>query len=355
MLKNNHQIKPIFSNEFVKFSIIDSTGLIFLTYSAKLNVLNYDMVMAILSQLKIWRDDTDITQVIINAEGDKAFCAGGDISQIYHAFGKEINFPRFYLYNEYLLNTIIKEYPKPIISLMFGITMGGGVGIGGHCSHRLVFASSKVAMPECNIGFIPDVGGSYLLKSAPNTSGIYYGLTGSIMNPADAIYCGFADYYADEMPREEIIKHVIKDGTNYLDKNFPKKLADQENNILQGELMAHLFNHDDLQIIIAKCQADSSEIAKQALCAMNKNSHLSKNITLRHLRDIKNDNFRQVIRKEYRIAERLGRNLECKEGIRAQIIDKDRNPKWHGTINDKFDINSFFAPLDDELKFELIS
>ncbi|MCE8455287.1 enoyl-CoA hydratase/isomerase family protein, partial [Rhodovulum sulfidophilum] len=185
-------------------------GRITLTRPKALNALSYEMSLAIEAALDAWAPDPEVGMILIDAEGDKAFCAGGDIAVMYetgtrgdYAYGQK------FWRDEYRMNAKLFEFPKPVVSLMQGFVMGGGVGVGCHGSHRVVGESSQVAMPECGIGLVPDVGGSLILARAPGRMGEYLGVTGRRMGPADAIYAGFADYFLPEAEwpalRDELI------------------------------------------------------------------------------------------------------------------------------------------------------
>jgi len=166
---------------------------------AALNALTYDMANALEAALDQWRDDPLVQLVVIDAVGPRAFCAGGDIADLY-ATGKagDVAFGQRFWADEYRLNAKLSEYPKPIVTLMQGFTMGGGVGVGCHASHRIVGESAQISMPECGIGLVPDVGGSRLLARAPGRMGAYLGLTTARMGPGCAIRAGFADHFVPE-------------------------------------------------------------------------------------------------------------------------------------------------------------
>ena len=174
-------------------------GRITLQRPKALNALTYDMVLEIERALDAWRADDAVKLVLIDAKGEKAFCAGGDIAEMY-ASGTAGNFDygRQFWRDEYRLNAKLFEYPKPVVSLLQGFTMGGGVGVGCHGSHRIVGESSQIAMPECGIGLVPDVGGSLMLALCPGHLGEYLGITAFRMNAADAIFAGFADHYVPQ-------------------------------------------------------------------------------------------------------------------------------------------------------------
>ena len=175
-------------------------GRITLTRERALNALSYRMCLDVSAALAAWRDDPQVALVVIDAAGERAFCAGGDIQEMYET-GRQGDFgygQRFWA-DEYRMNDAIAEYPKPVVSLMQGYTMGGGVGLGCHASIRVVCETSRIAMPEVAIGLVPDVGGTGLLARAPGHLGEYLGATAARMGPDDAIYAGFADHF---VPRE---------------------------------------------------------------------------------------------------------------------------------------------------------
>lgn len=175
-------------------------GRITLNRPKALNAMTYEMGLAIEAALDDWANAPDVALILIDAVGDKAFCAGGDIQEMYDtASNGDFEYGRNFWADEYRMNAKLANFPKPYIALMQGFTMGGGVGISCHGSHRVVCENSQIAMPECNIGLVPDVGGTLLLARAPGRLGEYLGTTAARMGAGDAIYAGFADYY---IPRE---------------------------------------------------------------------------------------------------------------------------------------------------------
>ncbi|MDP3860189.1 MAG: enoyl-CoA hydratase/isomerase family protein, partial [Phaeovulum sp.] len=172
---------------------------------AALNALSHPMALAIEAALDAWRHEPAVALVLIDAEGERAFCAGGDIAAMYHACkAGEFATSRAFWRDEYRMNAKIAEYPKPVVAFMQGFVMGGGVGVGGHARLRIVGETTQMAMPESGIGLIPDVGGSLLLSRAPGRLGEYLGLTGARMRAADAILAGFADIFLPEEGWEEM-------------------------------------------------------------------------------------------------------------------------------------------------------
>jgi len=183
------------------------TGRITLTRPDALNAMTYEMCMAIGAALEDWRDDSSVRIIIIDAEGAKSFCSGGDIAELYKT-GKAGDFAygRKFWADEYRINVQIKNYPKPYVAIMDGIVMGGGVGISAHGSHRVVTENTLFAMPECGIGLVPDVGGNWLLARAPGRTGEYLAATGTRLNAADCLYAGIGDVFVPEAKLPELIE-----------------------------------------------------------------------------------------------------------------------------------------------------
>lgn len=286
--------------------------------------------MAIDTALRNWREDDAVDLIIFDADGDKAFCAGGDIAELY-ATGTKGNYDygRTFWRDEYRLNALIFEYPKPVVSFLQGFTMGGGVGIGCHGSHRIVGESSRIAMPECSIGLVPDVGGSLMLALAPGRLGEYLGTTGYRMGPADAIYAGFADHFIPQDRWPDLIELLEASGRAEVveehSETAPKgKLADlqpQIDTLLDGETLSDILN---------TLRCSDEEFSEQTLISLQRNSPLSVACTVEMLHRLRGANLtmRKALDMEYRFTYRAMEHGDFLEGIRAQIIDKDRNPNW---------------------------
>ena len=211
-----------------------------------LNSLSMDMICLLKPQLQRWADDDSVCAVWLEAEGDKAFCAGGDIAELYDTGTKgDFAYGRKCWADEYRMNAKLFEFPKPVVSFMQGFTMGGGVGVGCHGSHRVVGTTSQIAMPECGIGLVPDVGGSLILARAPGRLGEYLGLTGARMGPADVLHAGFADYFIDEAQWHELIATLEENGDPFiLDKAATQPAPDPPAEA-QAEI-DHLFAGESL-------------------------------------------------------------------------------------------------------------
>ena len=298
-----------------------NAGRITLTRGRALNALTHDMASAIHAALEKWRDDPAVKLVIMDAEGDKAFCAGGDIAAVYHG-GKagDHGIGRRFFADEYRMNAAIADYPKPIVAFMQGFVMGGGVGLGGHASHRVVGDTTQVAMPESGIGLIPDVGGTWLLARAPGRIGEYLGLTGARMGAGDAIHARFADLYLSETEWEGAKDRLAETGdVAQLQGQTPPEapLATRDLSAYDGATVAE---------IAAALEAAGDN---ESLKPIRRNSPLSMAATLAMVRAAREDRrIQDSLSREYRFTHRATESSDFLEGVRAQIIDKDRNPQW---------------------------
>jgi enoyl-CoA hydratase len=298
-----------------------------------MNALTLDMISAIHAALISWATDPAIAFVLVDGAGDRGLCAGGDIRAIYNAAtsgqrDQAIDF----LHNEYQLTYLIARYQKPFVVFMDGITMGGGIGISAHASHRIVTERSQLAMPETAIGFVPDVGGTYLLGTAPGEFGTWLALTGNRIGPSDAIACGLADL----MVRSENLSSLAQsletcDHADELTHRLnayaaappPVKSPDQRAWINQ------CFAFDTVEEIFTALAAHPNPEANVTLDDLRKRSPTSLKVTLAALRNARKGNdLAACLQQEFRIAQTCLREPDFIEGIRAAIIDKDRNPRW---------------------------
>lgn len=332
-------------------------GRITLTRPKALNALNYDMCVAIDAALKGWRDADAVALVLIDAEGPRAFCAGGDIAEIYHrGLAGDYDFGRRFWFDEYRMNARIAEYPKPVISLMQGFIMGGGVGLGGHASHRIVGDTAQVSMPECGIGMIPDVGGSYLLARGPGQVGKYLGTTGARMGPGDAIFAGFADYFVPEADWPALIAAIVEAGSPApIDRNAQTPPEGVLPALMPG--IDRHFAADSPSEIVQSLESDDRDFAVKTLQILRRASPLSVALTIEmqvHQRAA--PDLRRALIREYRATYRIQAAGDFLEGTRAAVIDKDRNPRWQHARHDDVtlaEVAAMLAPLGpQDLTFE---
>lgn len=320
-------------------------GRITFTRPKALNALTHAMARAIHDALDGWRDDPAVALVIIDAEGDRAFCAGGDIAAVYHA-GRagDHQVGRDFFRDEYRMNAAIADFPKPIVAFMQGFVMGGGVGVGGHASHRIVGDTTRIAMPESGIGLIPDVGGTWLLGRAPGRIGEYLAITGGRMTAGDAIHAGFADMYIPEADWPGLIAMLEDSGDVTGLRGHPAPAATLDRRDLSA------FGGRTLADITAALQEAGDDGSLEAL---RRNSPLSMAAGLAMVRAARGDDcMQQSLSREYRFTARATAESDFLEGVRAQIIDKDRKPVWRRDASDDT-LRAMLAPLgDDELQWE---
>ncbi|MBP7001251.1 enoyl-CoA hydratase/isomerase family protein [Amaricoccus sp.] len=297
-----------------------------------LNALTHEMDLVIERALEEWRHDPEVSLVLMDSVGDRAFCAGGDIAEIYqHGRNGDFVFARAFWADEFRLNAAIGAYPKPVAVLMRGYVLGGGVGLSGHASHRIVGESSRVAMPECAIGYIPDVGGTHLLGRAPGRLGEFLGLTGWRMGPADAIAAGFADVFVPEALWPDLAARLVESGDPAVIADFaadppPSELADKR------AMIDDAFSAPDLATLVARLEA--SDWGHETLTALRKGSPLSMAATMALVRASRQEpGLELALARELRAGTRIFEGGDMMEGVRAQVIDKDRNPQWADTID----------------------
>ena len=302
-------------------------GRITLNRPDALNALTWEMCAAIHDALRLWIDEADVRLVLIEGAG-RAFCAGGDIREM-HARGiaGDHDYGRRFWADEYRMNLAIARYPKPVVSFLQGFTMGGGVGVGCHAVHRIVDDSSRIAMPECGIGLVPDVGGSLLLSRAPGRLGEFLGLTGTRMGPGDAILCGFADHYVPG-DWEGVKSELCSTGD-------PGRLAEFEQAPPEAPLAGLIdfasdcFAGETLRDILNALRHSDDPEATRSLDRLQKISPLSAACTVELIHRVRGlGTIRDALRIEYRFTSRASENGDFLEGIRALIIDKDNAPHW---------------------------
>ncbi|MEQ9694032.1 enoyl-CoA hydratase/isomerase family protein [Shimia sp. SDUM112013] len=332
------------------------TGRITFTRPKALNAMSYEMCIAIEDALDAWETDPEVKMLVIDAEGEKAFCAGGDIAELYET-GKAGNFAfgqKFWA-DEYRMNAKMFEFSKPVAAFMQGFTMGGGVGVGCHGSHRVVGDSSQIAMPECGIGLVPDVGGSYILAHAPGRLGEYLGLTAARLGAGDAIHAGFADYYIPEADWPALIAKLEETGNwSLIDAAAqhinPGPIAES------GAEIDAFFGGEALADVVNALKASDSDFAAKTLKTLNRNSPLAMGCTLEIVHRVRAaSDIRAALEQEYRFTYRAMEHGDFLEGIRAQIIDKDRNPQWQHSLDSlpAVAVSQMLMPLGDaKLTFE---
>lgn len=342
-------------NKDVLVTVRNGIGRITLNRPKAINSLTHPMVTDIAQALKAWETDDAVTAVIVSGAGDRGLCAGGDVVAIYHdarAGGSE---SRRFWHDEYLLNAYIGRYPKPYVAIMNGITMGGGVGISAHGSVRVVTETTKMAMPEVGIGFIPDVGGTFILSRTPGLLGVHAALTGAAFSGADAIAMGFADHFVPQDRLAAFADAIEADGVDAAVAAFAQEPPPSAL-LAQRDWIDHCYAGETVADIVVALRGHDAEPAIDAAELIESRSPVAASVTLEAVRRAaKLDTLEDVLRQEFRTSVASLRSHDLVEGIRALLIDKDKNPQWSpaslSTVTPA-DIEAYFAPADPDLTFD---
>lgn len=330
-----------------------AAGIIVLNRPKALNALTRGMVAIMRGALEAWRDDPAVTRIVVMGAGDRAFCAGGDIRQLTQA-GRTGNRaqPLEFWREEYLLNILIKRYPKPYVALVDGIVMGGGVGISLHGSHRVAGDRWLFAMPEVGIGFFPDVGATWALPRLPGATGAWLALTGSRVAAADALALGLASAAAPSAGFDDLLERLT--AGQDVDAAIAALSRDPgpAPSAAWRDLIDRCFSADCVAEVLARLDAEAvgSDGAAQFSRAIRGKSPRSLAIALRQMREGDALTFEQAMALEFRIASRMLDNPDFYEGVRAALVDKDLAPRWDPDRIEAIgpaQIAGFFAPLGD--------
>lgn len=303
-------------------------GLITLNRPEVLNALNHSMVNAMIVQLADWQSNNNIKAVVITANGERAFCAGGDLRHAHTAM-------EAFFRDEYQLNQMIFHFPKPYIALLNGITMGGGVGISIHGSHRVVSEKVLFAMPETGIGFFPDVGGTYFLPRLISHAGYYLGLTGARIKSDDCVMLEIAQHkvpHASFAALQEALVH-----TTFTEDANASVTTIIEHFVVAPEaapLTPHLsqlndwFSKTSVEDILQALKSANNDFAADIIAMLEKKSPVSLKVSLAALLRGRKMDFDACMKMEFQLTCQFLKAHDFKEGIRAVIIDKDQNPQW---------------------------
>jgi enoyl-CoA hydratase len=312
-----------------------SAGIIRLNRPKAINAMTLEMSIGIDEALDQFEADSAVSVVLLEGAGERGLCAGGDIRGLYDSSREGGDLGKRFWRQEYVMNARIAKYPKPYVAFMDGLVMGGGVGLSAHSSHRVVTERTKLAMPEVGLGFFPDVGGTWLLSRSPGELGTYFGLTGQTMNGPDAIHCRFADAVvpSEKLPALREVLTKIRPGTmsrevSALIEGFATGETSGPVAAKQSSIDAW-FAHDRMEAIVEALTRDGSELAQATLKALSDKSPRGMVVTLKLLRlGRKSSSLEECLVREYRAALEVFRSDDFREGVRAAVIDKDRNPRW---------------------------
>lgn len=325
----------------VRFAVDGRLGLIELNRPKAINALTWEMVDALNRQLDEWAEDDAIATVAITGAGDRGLCAGGDVRSIREAIlAGDLESPTNFWRDEYRLNATIADYPKPYVAIMDGVVMGGGVGVSVHGQVRLVTERTKIAMPETIIGLFPDVGAMWWLSRAPQNFGVHMALTGTTIDGPTAIAIGFADAQIDSQQIPEVLATLGRGES--IDHFLSTPAAEPFGDWLQA------YDSTDPVQILRQLRASSDPAARTAAEDMAKRSPYSVAVTLAALRRAATmSSVNEVLDQDFVLGKHFLGNPDFVEGVRAQLVDKDRNPTWRHSSFDQVTDDEVAAAFED--------
>ena len=342
----------------VLIEVRNRVGYLTLNRPAGLNAVTLPMVRMLHEQLQAWADDPDVVAVVLRGAGEKAFCAGGDIRSLYDSYKSGDSLHRAFFEEEYALDQYIHAYSKPLLALMNGFVLGGGMGLVQGASLRVISERTRMGMPEVGIGYFPDVGGSYFLPRLPGNLGLYMGLTGNHVGSADALYAGLADYclpyerFAEleqALDRQDWSAAPVQTLTNLLVSMGCTELPDAPFKALFPAIEQH-FAHDSVaairQSLATETRPEFRDWAAETLKTMDSRSPLSMSVTLEMLRRGRSLSLADCFAMELHLDRQWFDEGDIIEGVRALIVDKDKNPRWNPPTLDEVTperVAAFFA------------
>jgi enoyl-CoA hydratase len=331
----------------LQFETIAGTAWAILDRPKALNALCVAMIEALADWLSKSLADNSISCLGVRSAHATAFSAGGDVRALYarRQAGDQAFLHGFY-WHEYRLNRAIRHCRKPYIALIDGLVMGGGAGVSINGSHRIVGPNARFAMPETGIGFFPDVGASWFLSRCPGQIGVYLGLTGEILGPADMLHAGIATHYLPAGVHLSRYSEVA---------GLPVE-AGEARLAAQQDAIDRCFAGNSVETILTSLGAENSDWARGCAAKLRQRAPLALKVTLKQLRLAPSLTFDDAMMMEYRLARHFMAGKDFFEGVRAAVIDKDRNPRWQpGSLAEVSDdlVESYFAPANGpDLSFD---
>lgn len=320
-----------------------------------LNSLSIEMVDLLSAQLLKWQDDDQVVAVMLQAAGQKAFCAGGDIQKLYRSAvdnpGGPCQYAEDFFEREYALDHLIHKYKKPLLCWGHGVILGGGLGLVVGCRHRVVTEKTRMAMPEITIALFPDVGGSWFLNRAPGRTGLYLALTAGSINATDCLFVGYGDHFVEHSRKESVVKQLLaldwsadsSSNSAAIDSLLAVVSSQSDNARPPANIEPHydiiqqLTDHDNLSDIVdaIKTFKTDNEWLNKGAAALAHGSALSACNIYQALQQAKSMTLAEVFQFELTLSTNIVRHPEFAEGVRALLIDKDRQPRWlFNTVKD---------------------
>jgi enoyl-CoA hydratase len=312
-------------------------GRIVLNRPRALNALDLPMIRAIAAVLDRFRDDASVRLVTIEGAGGRAFCAGGDVRAIRaNTLAGEFDASERFFAEEYGVNQAIAEFPKPYVALIDGLSLGGGMGLSVHGSNRVVTEATVMAMPETAIALFPDIGASYFLPRLPDRIGIFAALTGARLGPGDCLACGLATHFVPRAELPALAEALRHDGIGALPamaRPVPPETLDAPTR----ETIARCFAGHSIPEIVARLQAEGTDWAAAQLATLRTMSPTSLFVSLEVMLRNQAATLAEALATELRLTRTMTRHPDFLEGVRAQVVDKTRDPKWQPATIEEVD------------------
>ena len=335
----------------VRTRVNGAVGHITLARPKALNALSLGMIRRMATVLAAWENDGAVQHVLLDAEGPRGFCAGGDIKTVYDATAGTHHLAQQLWREQHLLDALIATYSKPVVTLLHGLVLGGGVGLGCHASHRLVTPTSSVGMPEVSIGLAPDVGGLYLLGRAPDRLGFHLAMTGTSTGPLGALVVGLADTVVHPDAREAL-SSALAHGDHVDRAVASRALATEslppEPLLLSREWVAECYAEPTVETILDQLDARPETEAAEAAMRLRAVSPVALKVALRGLQRVADGtSLAETLVEDLRRNVNFSFDPDLSEGLRAAVIDKDRSPSWSITLAEVTPerVESYFAPF----------
>jgi enoyl-CoA hydratase/carnithine racemase len=336
---------PLTESDTLSTEVRNGVGFITLNRPSALNTINIAMVRVMHKALLTWAENASVKAVVVQGSGEKAFCAGGDVRRVHECITKGLEEYHVFFKEEFALNEYIYNYPKPYVALMNGIVMGGGMGIAQGATYRVVNETTKIAMPETAIGYFPDVGGSYFLTRTNPSIGKYLGLTGKHINHHDALFCNLADWtlplkqwnnFTKELELVDSKKNPIDQSIEDILIKLGASQSYEQSNIQDSRtLIESVFSRVSLHAIFESLHEHMDQSwAQETTSSMLRNSPLAMAATLQLLTQGSKLGLSECFAVELELTKDWHLKGEFLEGVRAALIDKDKNPKWKYSLNE---------------------